>query len=351
VIAHFGLTWHGFGKTGSALLNPDGKSAWQSGRDIWRQNGVWDMDASGEPVLLRPEHFTEINGSKVNFYHDYFKPFANRFAAEMRSVDPDTVIFVEGIPEDEEDLEWGNGDADNIVYAPHWYDGVTMYLGNLFNWATINPHTRRPVLFSQNVRRFFSHELADIRRTAEEHIGEVPVLLGEFGTPFNMNHKRAFKTGDFSQTSRALDATYQAVEANLLHSTLWNYTADNTNARGDQWNSEDFSIFSRDQQKGSGGQDDGGRSLDAAVRPYPRAVPGEPLKLSFDMKKRIFVFEFRHDPHLSAPAEFFLPRLQYPNGCRVEVSDGVYEVNAARQLLIYTPGKEMDTHRLVVSPM
>jgi hypothetical protein len=27
-----------------------------------------------------------------------------------------------------------------------------------------------------------------------------------------------------------------------------NHTADNSNARGDQWNDEDFSVFSRDQQ-------------------------------------------------------------------------------------------------------
>ena len=43
-----------------------------------------------------------------------------------------------------------------------------------------------------------------------------------------------------------LDRSVNAVEENLLSYTLWNYTADNTNAHGDQWNGEDLSTFSTD---------------------------------------------------------------------------------------------------------
>lgn len=39
-----------------------------------------------------------------------------------------------------------------------------------------------------------------------------------------------------------------ALDKNLLSFTLWNYAANNTNARGDGWNDEDLSLFSRDQQ-------------------------------------------------------------------------------------------------------
>ena len=37
-----------------------------------------------------------------------------------------------------------------------------------------------------------------------------------------------------------------ALEENFASFTLWNYTADNTNTHGDQWNDEDLSLFSRD---------------------------------------------------------------------------------------------------------
>ena len=153
-----------------------------------------------------------------------------------------------------------------------------------------------------------------------------------------------------------MDRSFRAVEANLLSCTLWNYTADNTNAHGDQWNDEDFSIFSRDQQENRDQQGDpldensGGRALEAVVRPYPVATAGEPLRMAFDIKRRVFEFEFRHDPHVAAPTEIFVPDFQYPQGYRVEVSDGVVETCQARQMLIYRHGTERREHRLRISP-
>ena len=57
------------------------------------------------------------------------------------------------------------------------------------------------------------------------------------------------------------------MEANLVSCTLWNYTADNSNGRGDQWNGEDLSLFSRDQQKDAADINSGGRALAAGTRP------------------------------------------------------------------------------------
>ena len=103
----------------------------------------------------------------------------------------------------------------------------------------------------------------------------------------------------------------------MLNYTLWNYTADNTNARGDLWNDEDLSIFSRDQRTDPGDINSGGRALEAVVRPYASKTAGEPLKMSFDIRRRRFDFEFRHDPAVDAPTEIFVPNFQYPHGIRV----------------------------------
>jgi hypothetical protein len=35
----------------------------------------------------------------MDFNRDYFRPFANRFAAAIREINPQTLIFVETIPE------------------------------------------------------------------------------------------------------------------------------------------------------------------------------------------------------------------------------------------------------------
>jgi hypothetical protein len=61
------------------------------------------------------------------------------------------------------------------------------------------------------------------------------------------------------------------------------------------------------------------------VQPYARKDIGEPLCMAFDLKRRTFELEFRHDPAVSAPTEVFVPNYQYPDGCVVEISDGIYE--------------------------
>jgi hypothetical protein len=337
-------------RRGRDLLNPRRLRAWAKDREcIWRTNGVWDLDAHGEPLLVRTDHFTVVNGRQVDFARDYYKPFANRFAREIRAAHPGTLVFVESAPVLPR-LDWGAQDAPDIVYAPHWYDGYVLYTKSYSPHLAADMFTGKVVFGRGAVHRSFEAQLARLRRIAQENLGGVPVLIGEFGIPFDMGAKRAYRTGDFRAQRAALDRTFCALEANLLSGTLWNYTADNTNARGDQWNDEDLSLFSRDQQRGPGNPDSGGRALEAVVRPYARAVAGELLRMSFDLRAREFVLEFRHDQRATAPTEIFLPRLHYPHGARVEVTDGTFEVRTAEQLLVYRHGGERPTHVVKVRP-
>ena len=168
----------------------------------------------------------------------------------------------------------------------------------------------------------------------------MPVLLGEFGIPFDLRGNRV----------KAMDRSFRAVEDNLLSCTLWNYTPDNTHAHGDGWNGEDLSIFGRDEQEDLGDIHSGGRALPAIVRPYPRATAGEPLRMAFDIKRRIFQFRFRHDPQVTAATEIFVPALQYPRGYRVEVSDGMVERDPVRQTLIYRHDPARREHKVRISP-
>ena len=94
----------------------------------------------------------------------------------------------------------------------------------------------------------FQRVLGGIKKRTVEKLGDIPTLIGEFGIPYDMHAKKAYETGQFDRQELALDRSFQALEANLLHATLWNYTPDNSNEHGDLWNEEDLSIFSRDQQ-------------------------------------------------------------------------------------------------------
>ncbi len=181
-------------------------------------------------------------------------------------------------------------------------------------------------------------------------MGAVPVLIGELGIPFDLDAKRAYRTGDFRTQVAAMDRTLRAMDDNLLSYTLWNYTADNTNARGDMWNDEDLSIFSRDQQADPGDIHSGGRALQAVVRPYALATAGEPLRMSFDIRRRVFEFVFRHDPTVTEPSLIFVPDYQYPKGYRVEVTDDSYKVCSDEQILAYRHSLERELHTVRVKP-
>jgi hypothetical protein len=179
---------------------------------------------------------------------------------------------------------------------------------------------------------------------------ELPCLLGEFGLVYDLDGGAAYKSGDFSAQRDALDGYYRAIEANLLHSTQWNYTADNDNRHGDQWNGEDLSIWSRDQADDPRPPGGGERALDAVVRPYARATAGEPLTMSYELASRCFRFRFRVDPAVTAPTEIFLPALAYPDGCRVEVTGGRYELEPLPGLLRYWPAAGDAEPLIVIRP-
>ena len=334
---------------GRRLMNPEGVSAWREGHEpVWRHNGVWGLDSQGRACLLRPDHFSQVDGHEVQFLRDYHRPFANRYARGIRSVDPDALIFVGPTPV-LEPASWGPGDADGIVCEPHWYDGYLLFTRRYSPFIGVDMLTQRVVLGPRAVRRSFARQLARFRRDAAEKMKGAPVLIGETGIPYDLNHGHAYRTGDFAAQEKAMDRTLRAVEENLLHCTIWNYTADNDNERGDQWNGEDLSIFSRDQQTDPEDIDSGGRALRAVVRPYPLATSGEPLRLSFDFKTGVFEYEFLHDLSVDAPTEVFVPDLHYPGGCRVEVSDGAYELDVENQRLAYQPSQDREVHTIRIT--
>jgi len=330
-------------------IDPQGQRAWLAGRPcLWREAGVWDLDGSGTPRALRPAHFAEVNGKRVDFARDYFKPFARRFAQAIQSVDPQAAIFLEPPPR-ETGLTWGPQDAPRCVFAPHWYDGYVLFSKSFHPHIAVDMFTERPIFGAPCIRRAFAAQLERLKQIAARDLGGIPTVIGEFGIPFDLDGGKAFHSGDYRRQMRAMDRSFRAIEDSLLSCALWNYTADNTHAHGDGWNGEDLSIFCADEVKDASDENAGGRALAAVVRPYPRAVAGEPLRIAFDPRRRIFEFEFRHHS-ADAPTEIFLPRYQYPQGCRIEVSDGWHEADSALQLLRYFHTPTRERHWLRIRP-
>lgn len=339
-----GLT--GLKRKGTKLVNPDGIPAWRTGRKcIWRSEGVWDIDHSGKPVVLKGDHFSIHKGKKVDFANDYMVPFLVTFTNTIRSVDSKAVIFIEEEP-DQIPLIRLPDQLKPIVNAAHWYDALTLLSKRYFDNLTIDMHSRMLVIGKKQIDRVFTRQLAAIK-DAHQTMSDIPTLLGEFGVPIDLQAKQAYQTGDFKYQTKALDRSYRAIEANLMDSTLWNYTADNSNLRGDRWNDEDFSIFSPDQRKDPGSIDSGGRAFQAFLRPYPRITNGTPQEFHFDYKTGLMRYVYIGLDR-EGSTELFIPTRQYPNGIEVELSDGSYEYHQAEQCLIHYPMRICKEHTIAI---
>ena len=335
-VRHYEVLPWGNQVTKWVALNEDGVRLWRDGcAGVWRENDVW-TDEGGSPRVLKPYHFSRAHGRQVDFVADYLKPFFHRYIDAIRSVKRDYIIFIEGVPNTVHPT-WGEGDPDNVVFAGHWYDNATLFLKNFnrfFNFEATRQNFRF-VLGPGNVQSMFDEQLEHLKSNARRHMNNIPVLVGEFGVPMDINDGAAYQNGDFSAQVTALNMYYNALDANLLNATLWNYTADNTNEHGDGWNGEDLSIFSRDQQNDPNDINSGGRALAAVVRPYPVATAGEPLEMSFDLDTRTFRYVWQLDPTIDAATVIFVPRLQYPKTYTVEGDLGlIFEPDTAAQRFI-----------------
>ncbi|GHV55610.1 glycosyl hydrolase family 35 [Spirochaetia bacterium] len=294
--------------TGHETLNPKGLSLFKEGFSCpWKQAGVW-TDEGGEPRLLRKDHFAQYQGRPVHFTDDFLKPFMLRFIERMQEPNPAAIFFLEGVPM-REHPGWKKGDPPMAVNAFHWYDGITLFTKSFRPWLNMRTDTAKPLLGRKQVTAYFREALAKETAWTREHMDDIPCLLGEFGLPFDLNHKKAYKTGDYRLHEEALSMYYDAVDANLLHSTIWNYTADNTNEAGDGWNGEDLSIFN--------GKD--GRAKAGWLRPYPMATAGRPVSMQWDRKGKIFTYRYQADPEITAPTELFIPTEWFGTEPAVEI--------------------------------
>ena len=333
------MTLLGFLRTGRCIINPEGASAWLPGAGCpWLRHGVWTV-REGSPVLLRPDYFTAVGGRRVSFGADFLRPFFARVGREIRSVRSDALLFIEDAPR-WSGLRWSAADGEGAVHAGHWYDALTMFGKRRIPWLCVDSRTLRPAVGRRSVTASFGRQIGEIARAAEDHLGGIPSFVGEFGLPFDLAGGRAFRTGDFASQAAALDAYYDALDANLLGATLWNYTADNAHADGDGWNSEDFSVYCR--------EDGGGRAVEGFARPYATRIPGSPYRMRYDRARGRFTLAFGHDAAARGGTDVFIPSHLARGGFRVTVTDGAWSHDAERRVLTWIHDPARSEHGIVV---
>lgn len=287
---------------GYQTINPHRLSLFSEGFTCpWKQTGVW-TDEGGEARLLKRDYFATIDGRPVRFVEDFLKPFIHRFIQRMAEANERAFFFIEGLPNGEHPT-WQKeeapvkGAAQRVVNAFHWYDGATLFSKTFKPWFSVRSDNRMIVLGKKNVQKSFSEQLAHSVDWTKNQMGGIPALLGEFGLPFDLNGRGAFSSGDYGVHEKALSMYYDAIDANLLHSTIWDFTAQNDHTHGDGWNDEDLSIWSEGRP----------RALDGWRRPYPMATAGLPRSFTWDRKRRRLEYHFEPDYSISEPTVIFAP--------------------------------------------
>jgi hypothetical protein len=328
-------------KTEKKELNHRKKRAWQNSSScIWKDHGVWDYNEKGKAILLKPDYF-----KNHNFEEEFYKPFLNKVAKAIHEISPDAFLLIEHVV-GSKPPHWSEADAKNIIFTTHWYDGVLLVTKKFFSFFGYDILKKKKLMKSpKGLRKAFANQIRELKNFAKKQMNGAPIMITEFGIPLDLKDKKAYKTGDFSLQDKALDRSFLAIDDNQVSSIIWNYTSHNLNKRGDHWNGEDFSIYSKDQNDNSFSIYSGARAKNAFIRPYPMKIAGRVEHIYFNMKKKEFEFTFEHTIE-DVATEIFLPNLHFGDGFTIQLSDGSYEIDG--QTLKYFHTNNLEKHTVII---
>ncbi|KAI6992161.1 glycoside hydrolase family 5 protein [Hortaea werneckii] len=268
-------------KGGTQLVDPKGHTAWldpaswddtkygwkradswKLGTDIWAQHGVWNPKTD---ELLKPQYFLQHpqTGETMDteyFLNNNFLYYYRKYKTAIRTIWPEAIMLMQPQPfEIPPDIKGTPDDDPNMVFASHFYDGITLItkkwnkLWNVDVLGVLRGRYLSPAFALKigegAIRRCFRDQLDEIRKEGEEHMGEHPLIFTEIGIPYDMDDAYAYRTGDYSSQAAAIDANFFAVEGSgAAGLTWWLYTVENSHRWGDNWNGEDLSIYCREDR-------------------------------------------------------------------------------------------------------
>lgn len=242
-------------KSGTALVDPQGRSAWlpadyddskygfardpgwKLGECVWAQHGVWDPKTD---ILINKAYFRtnprtgEVLEYEV-FTNTYFMDYYRKHRDAIRAHHMNSILFCQPpVLEIPPSIKGTADDDPKMVYAPHYYDGLTLMtkkwnkLYNVDVLGILRGRYLNPVfavkIGETAIRNCLRDQLAAIKKEGLDYMGNHPCVLTEFGIPYDMDDKYAYKTGDYSSQSSAMDANHFAVEGSAIAGyTLWLY--------------------------------------------------------------------------------------------------------------------------------
>jgi hypothetical protein len=315
-------------------INPDGLLAWKTpAHDIWKQVGVYSINSDTEKIELnRPHYFALKDGE--NFIDDHMVPLFQKIQTIISGHNKKFILYAEPFI-DINDHKLFNApeslDGNKYAWSPHWYDATMLIFKKYFDWLALDDEKELPVFSRSLINSTFKRILGHLSASGN---GKLHVVLGETGVPFDMPNN---VENNFADSTRGLDRVMQAIEANNLDFTLWNYYPENTLENGDNWCGEDLSVRMKN----------GNRALLSLVRPfaYQMSSDFEIVKQTFDPSNKSKKYELilkksNIDSSTIEIIYIYLPHLQFPNPViSTSVGYNCTEYKEDSQLLIWDLSK------------
>ncbi len=280
-------------------------AAWQKVVERFKDHpGVIGYDLMNEPYPGGlPAAITR------DFEPTQLKAMYDRLIPAIRELDNDKWIFYEpqslginfGFPSRLPPIEDHRNGEKRLAYAPHAYP-MTLHEGVPYNLSD-----------KMNMRDWNQN------RVNELNSHQVPLVVGEFGGS--------------DDTEGFTDYLIDTLEMFDHMGGSWAYWS---NDRGS------WGLLDEDYNENP--------KVDFLVRPYPRAIAGEPIAFSFDHHSKVFTLEYREKQGVTGPTEIHVPGRHYPDGWEIISSDDEgswhYEWDSVREILKVTANPQQQIHRI-----
>ncbi len=301
--------------SGTVGLQDHYAAAWQSVAGLFpTDTAVLGYEIMNEPYPGKYNLFT------TDFETKALVPFYEKVAAAIRNADPAHVIaFEPSVTRANLSHNYETGissttfpkDFANLIFVPHYYPLTSGSFISTTDISSLQTTIPEIAMVSQSMR--------------------TPFIVGEMGLDHNESNSAAYLTallGEFDNEIGgwmfwAYDEVFSASGSMML--------LDATGANA-------FPL------------------MDVLARPYPELTAGTPVSISYPITSdpatfstTTFTYTYKEDGIGRGTTEIFLPRMHFPDGFTVTVTDGSSSFDAATAILSYTRGSK-STHTITVTP-
>ena len=312
-------------RKGKKLLNPNKIPIWKD-HCIWKEHGVYEIDADGYPHLLDENYFKK--GKTTSFQQHYYRPFLIKMYEELALKFPHLNFFVE--QEVGEMLPYLTEERmKNLVSSIHYYEPLSMVFKQYIPFMHYSIFFKKlsfglPHQVQKDVLEDFKH----VDQETKKRLGnDVPTVVTETGVSRDLG-RFLFEKGS-KQRLKAFHRTLSVMDQLDMSYFIWQYAP-----KGDLWNHENFTIYLEGEIN----------DYTPFLRPHVESLPGYVTHQSFDPFKKSFILRFWHQQTSFQPVTIWIPpQYDYQSG---SFTKGQFSLLKEENKLQFFPDQSVLQHQI-----